>query len=518
MRYFVEPVEQSEEVKKQLEELKNHNLSPESIRLLDPACGSGHILVYAFDLLYAIYEERGYVVNDIPTLILEKNLNGIDIDDRAAQLASFALFMKARAKSRRIFRNPPQINIISIQESNGLSSKEIVSLISENEDEAKQLELLLLTFIDAKNYGSILKPGLIDFDKYLSKVELLKAKYDQSLFVSEERKLLSRLEHLLTQAKKLADHYEIVITNPPYLGTKGMNSKLSEYLQENFKDSKADLFAAFMERCLEFTKQNGFHAAINQHSWMFLSSYVNLRLNILSNQTIMSMIHLGSRAFEDIGGEVVQSTTFVLRRMVLREAETKYYRLIEYTDAKDKEEAFLARKHEYRTIQNEFHTIPSSPIAYWASDKVRRIFKENSKLSKIAEPRQGMATSDNGRFLRLWFEVNVKTLGFGFSNSREALISNKKWFPYNKGGSFRKWYGNQEYVVNWENSGKEVMEYATKLYKSPTRTIKNIPYYFRECLTWSFVSSSCFGVRYSPKGFLFDVGGSSIFLDNGEFP
>jgi len=290
-----------------------------------------------------------------------------------------------------------------------------------------------------------------------------------------------------------------------------MNSKLSEYLQESYKDSKSDLFAAFMERCLEFTKQNGFHAAINQHSWMFLSSYVNLRLNILSNQTIMSMIHLGSRAFEDIGGEVVQSTTFVLRRMVLREAETKYYRLIEYTDAKDKEEAFLARKHEYRTIQNEFHTIPSSPIAYWASDKVRRIFKENSKLSKIAEPRQGMATSDNGRFLRLWFEVNVKTLGFGFSNSREALISNKKWFPYNKGGSFRKWYGNQEYVVNWENSGKEVMEYATKLYKSPTRTIKNIPYYFRECLTWSFVSSSCFGVRYSPKGFLFDVGRIKYF-------
>ena len=229
------------------------------------------------------------------------------------------------------------------------------------------------------------------------------------------------------------------------------------------------------------------------------------------------MIHLGPRAFEEIGGEVVQSTTFVLRHMVLREAKAKYYRLTDYTDAKDKEEAFRARKHGYVTTQKEFHTIPGSPIAYWSSEKVRKIFMENPKLDKIAKPRQGMATSDNDRFLRLWFEVEINKVGFDFSDSTEALISKKKWFPYNKGGSFRKWYGNQEYVVNWENNGKEVMDYAAKLYKSPTRTIKNIPYYFRESITWSFVSSSYFGVRYSPRGFLFDVGGSSIFLDNDDF-
>ncbi|WP_075365644.1 BREX-1 system adenine-specific DNA-methyltransferase PglX [Desulfosporosinus metallidurans] len=518
MRYYVEPVEQSEGVNKQLEELRNPNLSPENIRLLDPACGSGHILVYAFDLLYAIYEERGYVVSDIPTLILEKNLFGIDIDDRAAQLASFALFMKARAKSRRIFRNPPMMNIISIQESNGLSTKEVVSLIAENDVEAEQLKMLLRVFIDAKNYGSILRPSQMDFNKYFGKVEWLKTQIDQSLFMSDDRKLLLRLEQLLRQAKALEDQYEIVITNPPYMGTKGMNSKLSEFLQENYKDSKADLFAVFMERCLEFTKQNGFHAAINQHSWMFLSSYENLRLKILKEETILSMIHLGPRAFEEIGGEVVQSTTFVLRSVVLGEAETRYSRLLEYTNAQDKEEAFIARKHEYVTTQKEFHDIPGSPIAYWASKKVRRIFVENPKLDEIAKPRQGMATSDNGRFLRLWFEVDIRKVGFGFSDSNEALRSERKWFPYNKGGSFRKWYGNQEYIVNWENDGQEVMKYATKLYKSPTRTIKNISFYFRECITWSFVSSSNFGVRYSPMGFLFDVGGSSIFLQNGEFP
>ena len=509
MPYFVDPVEQSEEVKKKLEELKNPNLSPENIRLLDPACGSGHILVYAFDLIYSIYEERGYVVSDIPTLILEKNLYGIDIDDRAAQLASFAIFMKARAKSRRIFRNPPRINITAIQESNGLLEKEVVPLIAENEDEAMQLEMLLRTFIEAKNFGSIIKPDRIDFDKYLNKVNRLKNRFDQSLFVSDDRNLLLRVEQLLTQAKTLADQYDIVITNPPYMGTKGMNSKLSEYLLENYKNSKADLFAVFMERCLELTKQNGFHGAINQHSWMFLSSYENLRLKVLANQTLMSMIHLGPRAFEEIGGEVVQSTTFVLRSIVLGEAETKYYRLIEYTNAKDKEEAFIARKHEYVTTQKEFHKIPGSPIAYWASEKVRRIFTENLNLSKIAEPRQGMATSDNDRFLRLWFEVNIEKVGFGFSNSKEALINKKKWFPYNKGGSYRKWYGNQEYMVNWEVDGQEIKNFDRSVIRNPT-------YYFREGLTWSDISSNHFGVRYSPKGFLFDVKGSCLFTDNRD--
>ena len=507
MRYYVEPVEQSEEVKKQLEGLRNPNLSPENIRLLDPACGSGHILVYAFDLLYSIYEERGYVVNDIPTLILEKNLYGIDIDDRAAQLSSFALFMKARSKSRRIFRNPPMMNIISIQESNGLSAKEVVPLIAKNEDEGKQLELLLRTFIDAKNYGSILKSELIDYDKYLEKVEQLKAQLDQSIFVGDDRKLLSRVEQLLRQAKALADQYGIVITNPPYMGTKGMNSKLSVYLQENYKDSKAELFAAFMERCLEFAKQNGFHAAINQHSWMFLSSYENLRLKILKEKTILSMIHLGPRAFEEIGGEVVQSTTFVLRSMALGEAETRYYRLLEYTDAYDKENAFLARKHEYVTTQNGFHDIPGSPIAYWASEKVRRIFVENPKLEEIAKPRQGMATADNERFLRFWFEVDIEKIGFDFSDSKEALISAKKWFPYNKGGSFRKWYGNQEYVVNWEKDGQEIKNFNPSVIRNPS-------YYFRSGITWSRTTSKFISVRLHNKGTIFDCEG--CFADSSS--
>ena len=512
MRYYVEPVEQSEDVKKQLEELRNPNLSPENIRLLDPACGSGHILVYVFDLLYAIYEERGYAVSDIPTLILGKNLYGLDIDDRAAQLASFALFMKARAKSRRIFRNPPKLNIIAIQESNGLSAQEIVPLIAESEEEAKQLELLLGTFIDAKNYGSLIKPIQIDFDKYLAKVGQLKTQFAQSLFGNEDRKLLSRLEQLLTQTKILTNQYEIVITNPPYLGTKGMNTKLSEYLQENYKDSKADLFAAFMERMESFIIPLGFHVSVTMQSWMFLSSYEDYRKHLLKEFSILNMTHMGNN---------VMGIAFGTCATVLRSVKEQIG-VFNYVELEDLAEGipivFPVKKNRYAIVSSErFSDIPGSPIAYWSSEQVRKIFMENPKLDKIAKPRQGMATSDNDRFLRLWFEVEINKVGFDFSDSTEALISKKKWFPYNKGGSFRKWYGNQEYVVNWENNGKEVMDYAAKLYKSPTRTIKNIPYYFRESITWSFVSSSYFGVRYSPRGFLFDVGGSSIFLDNDDF-
>lgn len=513
MGYYVEPVEQAEDVKQQLEELRNPNLSPENIRLMDPACGSGHILVYAFDLLYAIYAERGYASNDIPTLILEKNLYGVDIDDRAAQLASFALFMKARAKSRRVFRKPPQINILSIQESNGLSAQEIVYLLAESDEEMKQLELLLVSFIDAKNYGSIIKPELINYDKYLKKVERLKTQLDQSILGTENRKLLSRVEQLLRQSEVLGEHYEIVITNPPYMGTKGMNSKLSKYLQDNYQESKADLCAVFMERMESLVIPFGFHVSLTMQSWMFLSSYENFRRHLLEEFSILNMIHMGNN---------VMGIAFGTCATIMRSIKNQIG-VFNYVEAEDLAEGipsvFPVKKNRYARVSSErFSDLPGSPIAYWSSGQVRKIFMENPQLDEIAKPRQGMATSDNNRFLRFWFEVEIKKVGFGCSDSTEALLSKKKWFPYNKGGSFRKWYGNQEYVVNWEYNGKEVMEYAAELYKSPTRTIKNIPYYFRESITWSFVNSSYFGVRYSPKGFLFDVGGSSIFLENEDSP
>ena len=505
MRYYVEPVEQSEGVKKQLEELRNPSLSPENIRLLDPACGSGHILVYAFDLLYAIYEERGYVVSDIPTLILEKNLYGIDIDDRAAQLASFALFMKARAKSRRIFRNPPMMNIISIQESDGLSEAEVVSLIAENDDEVKQLEILLRTFINAKNYGSILKPELIDYDMYLGKVDRVKAQFDQSLFVGEDMKLIMRVEEILKQAKRLADQYEIVITNPPYMGTKGMNSELSEYLQENYQDTKADLFAVFMERMESFVIPLGFHVSVTMQSWMFLTSYEDYRKHLLKEFSILTMTHMDN----NVMGIAFGTCATILRSIKGQVGVFNYVELEDIAEGIPFE--FPVKKNRYAIVSSErFSDIPGSPIAYWSSDQVRKIFIENPKLEDIAEPRVGLQTANNDQFLRLWFEVNTTKIGFGCHDSKEALSSEKKWFPYNKGGSFRKWYGNQEYIVNWESDGQEIKANRGSVIRNPT-------YYFREGITWSDVSSSYFGVRFLPKGFLFDVSGSMAFSETDGY-
>ncbi|MGJ3205401.1 BREX-1 system adenine-specific DNA-methyltransferase PglX, partial [Geobacillus thermoleovorans] len=277
MKYYVEPAEQEPEVQAKLEELRNPNLSPEDITVLDPACGSGHILVYAFDLLYKIYEERGYPVREIPFLILEKNLYGIDIDDRAAQLAAFALMMKAREKTKKVFRHPPALNVISIQESNDILIDQAAELIGENETEVAEIKRLLQTFIDAKNYGSILQPEKVDFDKYLRKIEQLQQSGEHTLETFEVYEQLDKIKQLIKQAKLLASQYDVVVTNPPYMGAKGMNTKLSDYVKKNYSDSKADLFAVFMERCSSFTKVNGFHAEINQQSWMFLGIYENIR-------------------------------------------------------------------------------------------------------------------------------------------------------------------------------------------------------------------------------------------------
>jgi len=515
MTYYVEPAEQEEEVKKQLEVLKNPNQSPEEITVLDPACGSGHILVYAFDLLYAIYEEQGYPARDIPTLILEKNLYGIEIDKRAAQLAAFALMMKAREKSRRVFRHPPKLNIIAIEESGILDREKMAAYIAENDQEKKQLQALLDQFVNARNYGSILKPEKRDYDRWIARVDQLLDEGRLTLFDAELYEQLPLVRKLLEQAKLLSAQYDVVVTNPPYMGSRGMNPELSQYVREHYPDSKSDLFAVFMERNSAFTKTYGFSAAINQHSWMFLSSYEKLRKKILSDETILSMLHLGPKAFEDVGGEVVQSTSYVMRKNNLTKYKGKYYRLVDYTRATEKEQAFLERRHEYLRENSAFQDIPGSPIAYWASDQVRKVFRENRKLGEIAEPRQGLATADNNRFLRLWYEVEYSRIGYGCRNAEEALNSKKKWFPYNKGGEFRKWYGNQEYVVNWENDGEEIKNFTDDRGRLKSRP-QNTGYYFREGITWSFVSSSKFGVRYSPKGFIFDVGGSSLFPEKGK--
>ena len=509
MPYYLEPREQDEEVKKQLETLRA-NLEPEEITLMDPACGSGHILVYAFDVFYEIYQERGYLAREIPRLILEHNLFGLEIDDRAAQLASFALLMKARSKSQSVFEQELQLNIVSIQESNNLDLERIAGQLSK--PQVKELRDFLRFYKDAKDYGSILEPNpaLIEpVQKIISTLE----QQGNYLFAQIQEGDLVCLRNLLAQTKLLTQKYDLVITNPPYMGNRGMNPELSKFVKKNYPLSKRDLFAIFMERSLLMTKPGKFMATINQHSWMFISTYEELRLKVLDTTFIDSMLHLGPRAFEDIGGEKVQSTAFVLRNTAVGGYRGLYSRLVD-ENAEGKEKAFLKKDKLYTFEQQQFGNIAGSPIAYWASDKVVSIFKESPKLESLAEVQVGLFTCNNDYFLKLWFEVDFLNLQTRAASTREAKESNRKWFPYNKGGAFRKWYGNQEYVVNFANSGAEIAAYREA--RGQSRSLPGSDFYFQEGITWSFVSSSNFGVRYTPKGFVFDVAGSSLFPPQKE--
>ncbi|MED4182082.1 BREX-1 system adenine-specific DNA-methyltransferase PglX [Priestia megaterium] len=511
MSYYIEPVEQEEKMKQKLEQIQYKNVNLEEIRIIDPCVGSGHILVYTFDLLYQMYEEAGYPSGDIPQLILEKNLFGLDIDDRAAQLASFALIMKAREKSRRIFRKQIQLNVFAIQDSNLLDKKGISMLLGQNEKEKEEMFSIIETFINAKNFGSIIVPPELDYIKYLNRIERLEEE-QLSVETYQAYEQLPEVQHLLKQAMLLGSKYDIALTNPPYMGAKGFNKILNDYVKNHYPTSKYDLYAVFIERLFIFLKENGFNATINQHSWMFLGSYEKLRRNIINNSTIYSMVHLGPRAFEDIGGEVVQSTSYIARNAIFHDYSAVYIRLVDQTNASLKESSFFNHNLRFIYQQKDFQSIPNSPLAYWASEKIRKIFKEYPKFGEIAEPRVGMQTSDNNRFLRLWHEVPIHNVGFKMSSIEEAVNSRKKWFPFNKGGNFRKWYGNNEYVVNYENNGKELKELAEELNKqSPGGRIKNQKYYFKEGITWSKISGGKLSVRYSEKGFIFSDAGMKLF-------
>ncbi|WP_286908239.1 BREX-1 system adenine-specific DNA-methyltransferase PglX [Clostridium sp. UBA1652] len=535
-KYYLEEAEQEPEVKEELKKIREEHskLKPEDIKVLDPCMGSGHILVYAFDVLYEIYKIAGYSEREIPRLILQNNLYGLDIDDRAAQLSSFALIMKARHYNRRLFREIEkenlELNVCSIQESNSIHKEAIDYFCSletglDNDDLENDLEYLWSIFMDAKEYGSILEVEEVNFEAL--KQRLKEIENDDNLMFGDYRNmLLDKLPMLIKQGEIMSMLYEVCVTNPPYMGNSGMNAKLSEYIKKFYKDSKFDLFAIIIERCGKMLISHGFQTMITQHSWMFLSSYENLRKKIMCKD-IVNMTHLGSRAFEEIGGEVVQTTSFVLRNSDLGRYKGIYARLIDYSSQQEKEKKYLKclenRKNNinsndlYFAIKINFSKIAGRPIAYWASDNIIDIFSREKSLEEFAQPRQGMATSDNSRFLRSWWEIRSEKIGFNIKSTDEAINCKKKWFPYNKGGEFRKWYGNNEFLINWESDGEEVKLYAAKLYKSYTRTIKNIPYYFKEGITYTFISSSSFGVRYSSSGFIFDVAGSTIFPESKDF-
>lgn len=510
-KYYLEEAEQEPEVQAQLVEIRKEYAAmiPEQIKCIDPCCGSGHILAYLFDVLVQIYESYGYTTREAVESIVKNNLYGLDIDDRAAQLAYFAVMMKARQYDRRFFSRWIQPNVYAIQESNGVDRYALEYFCNGDAKLKAAMDSIITEMHDAKEYGSILNITPVDF-------ATLYARFDEvrdDISMSKES-VLNNLLPLVQVAEALAQKYDVVVTNPPYMGIKNMSSKLGNYLRKKFPENKYDLYGIFIELLMIFLRENGILGTITQQTFMFLSRYEYLRKKILTND-IISLVQLGTRAFEEIGGEVVQTATYIVRRSDLKKYNALYMNLCNYDNAAEKQKVFLEKRQYYTKRKDTFELIPGCPFSYWVSNRVSEIFNIGIPLERIVFPRQGMATSDNDRFLRLWFEVDRENVGFGLKSREEAESTGRKWFPYNKGGSFRKWYGNAEYLVNWENDGNEIKKFRE--YKNSTLDsnmgVAGLPFIFKENITWSKVCSAKFSVRYLPAGFLFDVSGCSIYAD-----
>lgn len=483
----------------------SEKIMPTEIKCIDPCSGSGHILVYMFEVLYQIYLSYGYSKNDIAEQILKNNLYGLDIDDRAGQLSILSILLKAREFDKNIFNKEivKELNIMSIQESNQISDTLLDNLNSEEEKE--NAKYLLDNFKYAKEIGSLLLLENRDYTNLISEI-----KNNNTIFGIE----LNRLLTYIKAAYMLTKTYDIIVTNPPYMNSSVMPNNLKTYLSRYYKDSKTDLCATFME--IKFIKDNGYLGMINQHSWMFLSSFEKLRIKIINEKHIETMIHLGTRAFEEISGEVVQTTTFVMKN-TNHESQSLFYRLVEYPNAKLKEEKFLndREKTKYIFNQKDFLKISGNSIIYWFSKNYIDIYKNSITLNEIATPKQGLATGENNRFLREWFEVDIHNTLLNSKNDIESKNSGVKWFPYNKGGFFRKWYGNNDYVVNWENDGYEIKNVKDENGKLRSRP-QNTDYYFKESITWSKISGASIAFRYKPFGHIFDVAGTSAFTTNNN--
>jgi type II restriction/modification system DNA methylase subunit YeeA len=498
--------------------------SPEEIKICDPACGSGHMLTYAFDLLYAIYEEEGYEPAEIPEKILTNNLFGIEIDERAGELAAFALTMKARAKQRRFFNKgvKPNICVLENVHFDGNELKDYMDFVGRDLFTAP-LQTTLRQFEEADNFGSLIRPDVTDVDGML---RILESKnVSGQLFISmAHQKVLQALR----QADYLSPKYHVVIANPPYMGGKGMNGRMGAWAKDNYPNSKSDLFGMFIERNLDLAQKRGTIAMITMQSWMFLLSFEALRVEVLDQNTLLSMAHLGARAFDSIGGEVVSTTAFVAINSMVEDFDGSYVRLVDGKSEAEKREALLqaARNPDcgwsFKTSAKTFQKIPSSPVAYWVSEGMADCYVRGEPLSTVAPAKLGMRTGNNSKWLRLCHEISYDLVNVSATSSEDAKESRKKWFPYNKGGEFRRWYGNNEYMVFWENDGHEIK--CETLEKYPQLSWDNLGWkitneadFFKPSLTWSFVSSSSFGVRSSLGGALFDVGGSSAFPKPNQY-
>lgn len=505
-KYYLEGAEQAPEVQAQLAEICKQYaaLKPEEIKVIDPCMGSGHILVYMFDVLVQIYEAYGYNAREAAGLILQNNLYGLDIDDRAAQLAYFAVMMKARQYDRRIFSRGIQPHVYAIVESNRIPRDILDYYENGNVDLKKAMETIVDELHDAKEYGSILKVTHVDFAALYARLD--EVKEDISLFATAAQ---SELRPLIEVAEVLAQKYHIVVTNPPYMGAAGMGDKLSKYVKSNYPDTKSDMSTVCMERCLFACNDIGFVSMINIPVWMFLTTYEQLRHKLLRNNTYVSLVHPGRGIF----GSDFGTTTFVIAKRYISGYIGSYRRLFdqqgEVQSVEERERAFLTKKGEFNTCQDNYTKIPGEPVAYWVSERIIDIYRRAKKIEDVATPKQGFATTDNNTFLRFWYEIDFGKFSTGL-RSHTDIVPNTKWVPYNKGGAYRPWYGNLDYVCQWDNAGAALKSH-------PKAVLRNLDYQFRKSITWSLTNSSFFGARYREAGSLFDTNGMSLFADEGLY-
>lgn len=523
--YYLETAEQPETVVIQLkqEQQEKANYAIEDIHFIDPSMGSGHILVYAFEVFIQLYENEGYSTREAAYLILEKNLFGLDIDQRAKQLTYFALMMKGREYNRQLLRKQIRANVFDVPESKELQKDSDflneVKAFSDDEDYQKLIQLVQY-FTHGKVFGSLLKISEdFEYDQLLEMIQRFWKSQNEGLFAEDLNRRIEQLVNLITVAKLLSNKYEVVVTNPPYLSSGGMDKLLSDFAKKQYLNSKSDLFAMFMEQCEFLTIRNGYCGMITQQAWMFLSSYEKLRTKIVNETRIINMANLGARAFEEIGGEVVQTTTFIISKGFKEDYRGNYIRLVDFKSQDSKKEAYKnainskVSEIKFSLGQDNFKKIPGMPIAYWASESLITAFESGKPISDFVEPKVGLQTGDNDRFLRLWWEVDINNIKFDAKSLEDAKQSKKKWFPYNKGGAFRRWYGNYDYIINWENDGQEIRNFVDNNGKLRSVT-RNPNFYFKESLTWSDVTSGAFSIRYRSSGSIFDSTGHSAFTEN----
>ena len=509
--YYLEEANQEPEVQAQLAEIRKEYaaLTPDQLKVIDPCSGSGHILAYLFDVLMQIYESYGYTTREAVASIVENNLYGLDIDDRAAQLAYFSVMMKARQYDRRFFSRGIQPHVYAIVESNHVDKFAVDYFCNGDAKLKEAMDTILSELHDAKEYGSILTVTPQDWSVLYDRFAEITEDINMSRDVA-----LAELLPLVQVAEALAQKYDVVVTNPPYMSNKGMDNKLSSFVQAYYKHGKVDMYAVFMLACIKRAKKIGYIAMITQHSWMFLSSQKDLRMDVY-NTRLVNMVHLGSRAFEEIGGEVVQTTSFVLSPLQMDKYCTQFVRLISVSGQEEKRRLFNEHKYHYLATIKAIKEIPDVPLAYWLSDKAANILCNNRLFDDIAKTRAGMITGNNDIFVRLWFEVSSIKSKYDCNDREVAIESKCKWFPYSKGGEFRKWYGNNDCVVNWENDGFTMRNHKDDKGNIPAHAF-NLEYIFKNNVCWNSLSSNRFSARYTEKGYLYDAGGSFASLPKGK--